>query len=411
MNRFGLRHVTAVACLVLTNPGLMAAESQPDTVRLHSLSAGPELGKLLSDLASITKGAFTTAEAARIHRAVTDSMVAPESSPLGQIKRRWAYLVRPYEEHQAVLMLDFLSTRSRLVDLMLVSDPVVMRLIRTYLDTLEIDSLLPLEQVRLTLTEERRPGLDPRPILTVSTVRQFDCLGLHIDHDLHPGERDTVYLNLHGVTPEHNPCAARGPALTTRAFPPGALFGWRKKSTLLVTYRNRRDSLEVEMSDTTMKLTPLSSSLVTADARPRWRYPRNSFAFYCSTRAEGAHGVCRDVDSWLTREPGISRLPIPSGWLNPYDPDPSENPDRIAAVFRYAGDQTYERLRLCFGAIENQIRDVTGLLLFLEDWHGTRIVAVSRGATEGRQVQLPKRITATNACRTPRWVDQSRAPS
>jgi len=77
-----------------------------------------------------------------------------------------------------------------------------------------------------------------------------------------------------------------------------------------------------------------------------------------------------------------------------------------SAVFRYAGDQTFERLRLCFGAIENQIRDVTGLLLFLEDWHGTRIVAVSRGATEGRLVQLPKRVTATNACRTPRWVDQ-----
>jgi hypothetical protein len=49
-----------------------------------------------------------------------------------------------------VLLLDFVSTRDRLVDLMLVSDPTVMRLIRAHLKKLEIDSLIPLERVRLT---------------------------------------------------------------------------------------------------------------------------------------------------------------------------------------------------------------------------------------------------------------------
>jgi hypothetical protein len=178
---------------------------------------------------------------------------------------------------------------------------------------------------------------------------------------------------------------------------------------LLVTYRGKTDRFVLELTDTTMALTPLDSTLVTTDARPRRRYPKNSFAFYCSSRIERARSVCRDVDGWLAREPGISRLSLTTGWLNPYDPEPSENPDRSTAVFRYAGDQTFERLRLCFGAIENQIREAAGLILFLEDWHGTRIVAVSRGTDRGKPV--PKRVTTTNACRTPRWIDQSRVPS
>jgi hypothetical protein len=62
-------------------------------------------------------------------------------------------------------------------------------------------------------------------------------------------------------------------------------------------------------------------------------------------------------------------------------------------------------LRLCLGAIGNQLRGTKGVDLMLEDSRGAYISAGSRG---GHPAELPTRVTRTPACRTPRWMYQPR---
>ena len=210
-------------------------------------------------------------------------------------------------------------------------------------------------------------------------------------------------LNLHGVSSPAGPCpAAVGPARMVRK-----LDASTKKATLLVKYRDQTNRLVLDISDTSTLVTGLDSSLVEADERPRRRYPRNSFAFHCSN-IQVARAICDDVERWLAQEPGVSRIPVPSGWINPYDPDPASFPDRSTSVFRYDGDKTFARLRLCLGAIDNQLRGTTGVQLMLEDWRGAVISAGSRTASNDRPTDLPSRVTRTPACRTPRWMYQPR---
>jgi hypothetical protein len=142
-------------------------------------------------------------------------------------------------------------------------------------------------------------------------VQQFGCLGYHIDHELRR-ERDTIQLNLHGVAPPQEVCAAAmGPARMARE-----LKVENRRYILLVTYRKTRDRLVLDISDSGTVVTGRDSSLVEADERPRWRYPRNSFAFRCSN-VEVARAICSDIERWLVRQPGISPFSIPPGWINP----------------------------------------------------------------------------------------------
>jgi hypothetical protein len=394
------RHMLAgLLCLALGSLPTLAAEAQPDTVVVHSISAGKQLGDLLRGIASVAKGAFTLEAAEGIQREIWKASAGTEVSYRSQIVKSYAFLVLPREDHQAVLTFSMLSTRNYLVDLTIVSTPLVMGLIRSSLRPLDIDSLVPFDRGWLTLTEERTPEAEPRPLLTLKTRREFRCLGYYIDHDLSQG-RDTITLNLHGVSPPTGPCPAMvGPAQLGRKLDTS-----NTKVILLVRYRDKTDRLVLNISDTGTVVLGLDSSLVEADERPRWRYPRKSFAFHCSN-IHVARAICDDVEHWLAQEPGISPISLPTGWINPYDPDPASFPDRSTSLFRYDSEKAFERLRLCLGAIGNQLRGTKGVDLMLEDSRGAYISAGSRW---GNPAELPTRVTRTPACRTPRWMYQPR---
>jgi hypothetical protein len=171
-----------------------------------------------------------------------------------------------------------------------------MKAIRAHLAELAIDSLIPIDRTRLTLGEERAPGMPPRLVLALQTVEQFGCLGHYIDHDMRLGGVDSIYLNLHGVAAPAGPCpAAIGPATMSRelSLRPG-------KYKLLVTYRRRADRLIVDLSDSATAITGLDSALVEADERPR-----------CATRPTASHFA---AETWSGRGP-CAPMPRP-GWLD-----------------------------------------------------------------------------------------------
>lgn len=177
------------------------------------------------------------------------------------------------------------------------------------------------------------------------------------------------------------------------------------KYTLVVTYGDRDDRLMLDIADTLTAVTGLDSSLVEADERPRWRYPRNSFAFFCVNADRGAGPLCADAEGWLARQPGISRLSFGPGAINPYTPDPASRPGDGAWFFRYDREVSFERLRLCFGAIQSAIQEAVGVGLAVTDWRGVGISANSRRANHERHIEVPQRISDIPACRTPSWSD------
>jgi hypothetical protein len=390
--------VAASICLAAASPGALVAQ-WADTAEVHVIYAGKSLGNLLTGIASLAKGAFTQETADSIHQEFLRLTASrPEHSQ--QITRTYAYLVRPEAEHQSVLTMSLYSTENYLVDVRIIGEPTLMRGIRSHLGRLELDSLIRFDRGRLTLKEERKSGEKPRIVLSLRTVQQFSCLGFFIDHDLREN-RDTLYLKIHGVAPPLGPCpAAVGPARLSRELN----VMTNRTYTLLITYGKLSNRLLLDISDSTLAVTGLDSSLVEADERPRWRYPQNSFAFHCSN-VEVARSICRDVEQWLARQPGISTLVLPPGWIDPYNPDPPGRPDDRTSLYRYDQPASFSRLRLCFGAIENRIREAVGVFLALEDWRGLQMGASSRRSYHERHIERPERVTDQPACRTPTWRD------
>jgi hypothetical protein len=364
---------------------------------VHAIDPGKPFADLQGGIASAAKGALTQGTADSIRGEFLKLTVSRPNEQ--QVTRTYAYLVLPEPEHQSVLILRMLSTETYSVDVRIIGEPTLMRAIRKDIADLNLDSLIPFDRGRLTIVEERSPGETPRVVLRLRTVQEFPCLGYFIDHELRQNN-DTLFLDVHGIAPPLGPCpAAEGPARLARVLNP-----WRPRLPLVISYRKRRDRLVLEVSDSSIGVLGLDSSLVEADERPRWRYPRNSFAFHCSN-IEIAREICSDVERWLVQQPGISALLIPAGWINPFAPDPAGRPDEKTTLYRYDPPASFDRLRLCFGAIDNRITEAVGVTLTLEDWRGDTIGASSKRSYDQPHIERPKRVTDQPACRTPSWRD------
>jgi hypothetical protein len=387
---------------VFATPSPLAAQSELDTAVVHSIYGGEPQLALLSGVASLVKGAFDAAEAERIHKEVGElSSQRSDRSPR-QMEKAYAYSVR-VGHRPIILEIRFLSTQSYRFDVMFKApDAALMKAIRARIQKAQIDPLTPLDRARLSVHEERPLGMQPRLILAMETGR-YPCLGYYMDYDMRQ-EGSTIYLNLHGVGAPFVLCPQMvGPAEMSRELTLGP-----GKYALVVAYRRTSDRLLLDVSDSATVLTSIESSLVEADERVWWRYPRSTFAFRC-VNVEVARAICADVEWWLARQEGISQIVFPASGVNPYRPSPENRPEEGTTYFRYAGDFFFERLRPCFKAIDDQIREAVGVALTLENWKGEEIAAVSTRAYHERHIERPERVTENPACRPPpprEWKDQ-----
>lgn len=255
------------------------------------------------------------------------------------------------------------------------------------------DSLLPIEQVRVTVSETvRAPGRAPTLVLTIETVRRYSCLGFDIRNSL-TQRNDTLRLHLVGIVPPFEACPdVVGPAVMGRdlRLPIG-------RHTLLIDYRSRADTLTLAITDSSTLLTGVRTSFVEPDQRLRSRFPRSSFALFCDS-TDHAHSICDDVQRWLSRQAGITQLQFPLAGLNPYRPDASNAPDQRMALFRYANDAVLGRVRRCFREIKNQIRDTAQIALAIRTWTGEQITAASGRVSHEPHVQVSQDVTSGPVC-------------
>lgn len=223
--------------------------------------------------------------------------------------------------------------------------------------------------------------------ITMSTVREFGCLGYAIEHDFRR-DGSTLTLELTGV---HNPSevcpAAIGPARLNRNLrvEPG-------RYTLVVRSGTLEDRFALEVTPAFTRLAAeRAPRFVQADERVRWRFPPGSFALSC-TNVQVAKPVCDDLEGWLARQPGIRRLSFGEG-ANPYRPERAPRPDEQASFWRYEG-AALGRVRRCLSVVEGEIREAVGVSLRVDTWDGQRITAWSTRSYHEPHIPMPARVTA-----------------
>ncbi len=386
--------------MLLVGASRPARAFQPasDTIVVHAVDSRGPLLQLLSGIARVAGGGFTRHAAERIHQDSRNLAASHKRNPLRRSQRSYVFSVPSRSDGRpGQLLLRLVSTQEDLFDLRIeISSSAIGKAIRGQLGRSDVDSLPPLGPLRLTFAENRiqfgrDSGAEPRLVVSLSTQAQFGCLGNYIDHELWLA-RDTLYLELHGVTAPSGLCMTEmGPATLSRELPLG-----NGRFPLLVSYRGSTNHLILDIADTATVVTGLDSALIEADERPRWRFPRNSFYLACSDRGGG---FCDDVRSWLVQQPGISQDSFPGGWINPFRPEDYRPEGRI--FYRFDQLPSFERLRQCFASIDDQIREAVGVGVGLETWRGERIDIYSRRANDERHIEPPDRVTETPACQVP----------
>jgi hypothetical protein len=188
-------------------------------------------------------------------------------------------------------------------------------------------------------------------------------VGMHIDEAKHCPDfgldsyseehEDTLAIHIEGAAPP-NDCPGRFyPKSMThgRSIVPG-------RYVVAVDYRGDTNRFAVQVTDSTLALSTIRSTFVTADERIRWRIPGRSVKLEC-------YGVmskfCIDANAWLARYPGMERVQF-RGPATIYA-------DTVSApAYRYANEQVLARVQSCFRSIapdlarsvELQIRPATG---------------------------------------------------
>jgi hypothetical protein len=243
---------------------------------------------------------------------------------------------------------------------------------------------------RLRLTVAEAPGLAtpydlpmPEVDIELSTEAPARC-GASIHYDM--VVRDTLLaVTLHGLS-RAGACVGAAGHATTRL---GGLLR-PGRYTVLVGTPTGTDSnhFALMVSDSSMQLTTLRSTFVTADERMHRRPAHNLFVLRCGQRPAGV--FCDEVERWLLSLPGIGR----AGAL-PHKKRISE--DVWVALFRYDSRATLERIRACMGSIAERIRPTAGVSMTIRTWLGEEIEASSARET-GPHDPVPAGVTAAGAC-------------
>jgi hypothetical protein len=261
-------------------------------------------------------------------------------------------------------------------------------------------SLLPIQRVELSLIEViGQSGQMPRTVLRLASVEEYGCIGFGIAHTLER-RADTLALRLHGIDPPrgHLCPSAMSPAVmsSVQALNPG-------RYVLVVSAGDDESRFILTVTDSSLGVATRRASFAVATEEVRWRYPRNGFALRCSEAAV-RRGVCAEVQGWLLRLPGVTRVTFPPGGLNPFGYHPSpRRPDATfppePAVFRSANPAAMAAIRRCFPSIEEQIGTENGVTLEIQTATGLTVSTWATYPYRERRVPLPPTVTGTAACR------------
>jgi hypothetical protein len=203
----------------------------------------------------------------------------------------------------------------------------------------------------------------PRIILELRTEKIYCCCNNRIISDV---TRSGGYIAVHlkGVLFPELCLTSLGPAMS-RDFldlPEGAYsLNFRQwSSSDKYTLTVRKDAIEID---------PGVTNFTAAENLLFWRYPENSFAYYCGTMTETAW-VCDDFLSHLIREIDLDEFCFPDYGKIPYSRSSQGHYyDAAARYFRYKTEDDFHRAGEVLAAYSREvIVGMEGIGLCLKNW-------------------------------------------
>jgi hypothetical protein len=159
---------------------------------------------------------------------------------------------------------------------------------------------------------------------------------------------------------------------------------------IAMDYKADTNRFVVDVTDSSLALSTIRSTFVTADERIRWRVPSGSFIFWCARPERELGSACVDLQAWAASQAGVQRIAF----------DPSGvSPLRDGAVaYRYADDQALGRIRACVRTINPAILERSYLALQIRTRVGPWMV------DHVLDPSTAPRVTSDPSCGLPRSI-------
>lgn len=150
----------------------------------------------------------------------------------------------------------------------------------------------------------------PKIFFTMSTEDPFGCSGYRIQNEVvRSGERITVRVT--GIDPPDGLCVPVGAPASARhslSLDPGAY-------TLVLANGDLRDEYTATVTDRRIELEARTRQWTEPDGLLYWRYPRDSFGYYCEGPTEE---ICDGFESRLETLP-LTSIEVPDRGAWPYN--------------------------------------------------------------------------------------------
>jgi hypothetical protein len=248
----------------------------------------------------------------------------------------------------------------------------------------------PIGRLRLTIAD-RVPASTPLGMerLQLATEMEFDCGGRMINYEATVSP-DTVAVLIRGTFQPHGrPCTPGPGSATTDLDLPGA----PRRVLLLIKHEGETNRFVVTMTDSSLAVATERATTVVAEQRVRLRPRRNMFVITCG--AQRAQALCDELGTWLTRQPGLSRVGDSAPDVAPYTGRPDEH-SRLA-TFRYTSPTALQRVRECLVSVGEQIRASEGVYIRVVTSLGEELT-VAGDDTGATRAPIPQSVTANPAC-------------
>lgn len=202
----------------------------------------------------------------------------------------------------------------------------------------------------------------PKIFFTMRTKTNFGCAGYDIRHEVERADHRVVVRAL-GIGGPTGCLTVLAPASARFELPldPGTY-------TLVLVNGELRDEYRAVVTDRKVEVTAARTGWTEPIATLYWRYPRDSFAYYCGTTRE-TKSLCTDFESRLQDLP-LTRIEVPEDGEWPYRLQTTgHHYDAPAQFYRYPDESTWEEVKARLRTFTRErIQDREGIGLEVENW-------------------------------------------
>jgi Carboxypeptidase regulatory-like domain len=339
----GRRLVIAAALIAIAGRPASAKVVQVAATRdtvLPFIGLRGDLPKMLARIAAVFDSGFAAPERELVLRELDAIRPARE---LGRYDRppyrSYAFQVR-LRGHERPLSLYMYWSSPRAVAVHIrPTDTLVLDAVDSAFRAARAALLLPPGRVRLRVADPLVwTGTDPVMSAGVGSDEAKHCEGFGLES--HSESRgDTLAIHVDGVPSKDN--------CPTYNYRPVQMPHWHAvvpgRSLVTVDYRGDTNLFAVQVTDTSLALSTIRSSFVTADERLRWRVPSGSFIISCEGFDPERRAACDKLLALVGRRAGVQRIIFDTSGVSPLREG--------ALAYRYANDQVMASVRSCVATI------------------------------------------------------------